>query len=307
MSSSPPQSAFERADDIHATPICPGTIRLAAHTSRGGRVLSGEARGPLILLSHSAAGKSTLLSALGLDRDTLDMDVVCARDDLRPTIRTLLGMLRQSPEAPLAVCSNALTLLAQLAHASRPNSARQLAVVYLRRSCAQVYRQYQLRNADGLWHQRMEYAEFETWYAEFERIYKAAADLEIETSDETNDGLVDVVTRLIQRTTSGAATRPRCRIARAEAMLSDHGTAIDPRSLLFDSDWYRQCHPDVAAAGTDPALHFLTYGFREGRSPNPHFDITWYLEQNPDVASSWDNPFTHYLFLGAREGRKPRP
>lgn len=37
---------------------------------------------------------------------------------------------------------------------------------------------------------------------------------------------------------------------------------------LFDSDFYLSQNPDVAAAGTDPLLHFLEYGWKEGRRPS---------------------------------------
>ena len=85
------------------------------------------------------------------------------------------------------------------------------------------------------------------------------------------------------------------------------GTVIDPRSLLFDTDWYQSTYPDVAAAGLDPIRHFFDNGAREGRNPNPHFETSWYVSANADVAASMMNPFLHYLLYGAREGRKSRP
>ena len=85
------------------------------------------------------------------------------------------------------------------------------------------------------------------------------------------------------------------------------GTAIDPVSLLFDTDWYRTQYPDVAAAGLDPIRHFFDNGAREGRNPNAYFETSWYVSANADVAASMMNPFLHYLLYGAREGRKARP
>ena len=84
------------------------------------------------------------------------------------------------------------------------------------------------------------------------------------------------------------------------------GDAIDPISLLFDTDWYRDAYPDVAAAELDPVRHFFDNGAREGRNPNPRFETSWYLATNADVVASKMNPFLHYLLYGAREGRKPR-
>ena len=85
------------------------------------------------------------------------------------------------------------------------------------------------------------------------------------------------------------------------------GTAIDPVSLLFDTDWYRAQYPDVAAAGLDPIRHFFDNGAREGRNPNAYFETIWYVSTNADVAASMMNPFLHYLLYGAREGRKAKP
>ena len=40
-------------------------------------------------------------------------------------------------------------------------------------------------------------------------------------------------------------------------------------SGLFDAARYVSFYPDVAAAGVDPALHFIRHGIAEGREPNP--------------------------------------
>ncbi len=43
-------------------------------------------------------------------------------------------------------------------------------------------------------------------------------------------------------------------------------------SAAFDARWYRAAYPDVAAAGVDPALHYLRRGAAEGRAPLPVAD-----------------------------------
>ena len=48
----------------------------------------------------------------------------------------------------------------------------------------------------------------------------------------------------------------------------------------FDSSYYLLTQPDIAAAGVDPLVHFNTFGWHEGRSPNALFDPTYYLAQN---------------------------
>jgi hypothetical protein len=77
-------------------------------------------------------------------------------------------------------------------------------------------------------------------------------------------------------------------------------------SGLFDPGFYRGQYPDVAAAGVDPAAHYLKWGANEGRRPHPFFDGHWYLRKNPDVAQAGRNPLIHYLRHGLREGRRGR-
>jgi glycosyltransferase involved in cell wall biosynthesis len=78
-------------------------------------------------------------------------------------------------------------------------------------------------------------------------------------------------------------------------------------SGLFQSSWYFQKNKDVAESGMSAIFHYLLYGAKEGRDPNPFFDTSWYLTRNRDVASSGMNPLMHYLRHGAREGRDPSP
>ncbi len=79
------------------------------------------------------------------------------------------------------------------------------------------------------------------------------------------------------------------------------------QSGLFDSSFYLESNPDVASAGIDPLVHYLTFGAAEGRDPSPLFNTSFYLENNPDVASAGINPLVHYLTWGAAEGRDPSP
>lgn len=67
----------------------------------------------------------------------------------------------------------------------------------------------------------------------------------------------------------------------SEAVQSLLGEVIEQASLIFDPDWYTAQYPDVAAAGIDPAQHFLNTGFSEGRNPNRYFDSTWLRGPTP--------------------------
>ena len=78
------------------------------------------------------------------------------------------------------------------------------------------------------------------------------------------------------------------------------------KSGLFDEDFYLRSYPDVAARKTDPICHYLLFGAREGRNPNPSFNTGSYLGRYPDVRndSNKTNPFIHYILYGKQEKRK---
>lgn len=78
-------------------------------------------------------------------------------------------------------------------------------------------------------------------------------------------------------------------------------------SDLFDSQWYLESYPDVAATGIDPAEHYILHGASEGRLPSASFDGDWYLQQNPDVAEMGLNPLIHYIKYGVIEKRSISP
>jgi GT2 family glycosyltransferase/glycosyltransferase involved in cell wall biosynthesis len=81
-------------------------------------------------------------------------------------------------------------------------------------------------------------------------------------------------------------------------------TGYDP-SPLFDSDWYLDTYPDVAAAGVNPLMHYVTVGGATGYDPSPLFDSDWYLDTYPDVAAAGVNPLEH--FTASTDSRNPSP
>ncbi|ARW17778.1 hypothetical protein KOEU_20050 [Komagataeibacter europaeus] len=66
-------------------------------------------------------------------------------------------------------------------------------------------------------------------------------------------------------------------------------------SGLFDADFYLSVHQDVAGSKIDPLIHYVKYGFREGRQPNRNFRPASYLRQYPDADAGNRNPFIHFL------------
>ncbi|WP_203076803.1 glycoside hydrolase family 99-like domain-containing protein [Falsiroseomonas ponticola] len=89
------------------------------------------------------------------------------------------------------------------------------------------------------------------------------------------------------------------------------GLAPDLQALadsgILDAEWYVANNADVAHAGEDPTLHFLTRGWREGRRPNYYLDPAWYLAQHPDVRDAGFDPVLHYVMHGDLESRQPGP
>lgn len=79
------------------------------------------------------------------------------------------------------------------------------------------------------------------------------------------------------------------------------------RSGLFDRKYYLKTNPDVSVSGVNPLIHFLRFGWKEGRNPNIDFDLRCYLAANPDVRAAGVNPLVHYVRAGAREGRRLLP
>jgi len=72
---------------------------------------------------------------------------------------------------------------------------------------------------------------------------------------------------------------------------------------LFDERYYLKSYPDIRLGDIDPIIHYIKYGGREGRNPNPYFQTSFYLEKYPDVAQSSINPLLHYISHGSKEGR----
>ncbi len=62
----------------------------------------------------------------------------------------------------------------------------------------------------------------------------------------------------------------------------------------FDISYYAENCPDVIAARIDPFVHFISYGFREGRNPSADFNVQWYADRY--LGGSFEvNPFHHWL------------
>ena len=78
-------------------------------------------------------------------------------------------------------------------------------------------------------------------------------------------------------------------------------------SGIFDHDFYLRSNPDVASRGEDPLVHYLRYGWREGRCPGPLFDPEYYGGQLAEEEAGTFEPVQHFISTGWRMGKKPIP
>ena len=73
------------------------------------------------------------------------------------------------------------------------------------------------------------------------------------------------------------------------------------KSDFFDSKYYLQENPDVAKAKVNPILHYLQFGWKEGRNPSPLFNTNDYISFRPDIVQTDICPLVHYELFGKRE------
>jgi hypothetical protein len=80
---------------------------------------------------------------------------------------------------------------------------------------------------------------------------------------------------------------------------------------LFDSTWYLDTNPDVAAAQMNPLEHYLYFGSGERRTPNRFFNVAWYRDQFFNDfrhrQASRIEPLSNYVMIGFARGCPPGP
>lgn len=90
------------------------------------------------------------------------------------------------------------------------------------------------------------------------------------------------------------------------ALITIKGYRAIKKNYLLDKDYYLRNSPDIKLSGMDPILHYIYYGFKEGRNPNSAFDSGYYLTAYGDVKNSDLNPLVHYSLYGINEQRKTK-
>ena len=72
-------------------------------------------------------------------------------------------------------------------------------------------------------------------------------------------------------------------------------------SEFFDALYYSRKYPNVMRSGVDPLIHYIIFGYREGKFPSFKFDGNYYLKVNKDVKKLDINPLVHYVLYGRDE------
>ena len=79
-----------------------------------------------------------------------------------------------------------------------------------------------------------------------------------------------------------------------EAMEIIKGYRAIRKNNLFDDEFYLNKYPKVKTSEMDPLLHYIFFGFREGKKPNKDFDGIFYKHHyNVNI-----NPLVHYALYG---------
>lgn len=74
---------------------------------------------------------------------------------------------------------------------------------------------------------------------------------------------------------------------------------------LFQTEWYSRQYPDVLHAGMEPLTHYVRFGDKAGRMPNPFFEPNYYRRAAPGAAKSDKPSLLHYAVRGWLNGRNP--
>jgi len=147
----------------------------------------------LVLIGHSAAGKSAALTRLPFDRSQRDMDVYCQQHRVPPTIDVLLEMAAALAECHIIIASNDSTFLTALTSSRRDERLERFLFVYLRRPPEMVYSHLSLENTDGQYHRPMPFPDYKVLYKSFHSLYELIYDIEIQYNGNTIPNLSRIV------------------------------------------------------------------------------------------------------------------
>lgn len=68
----------------------------------------------------------------------------------------------------------------------------------------------------------------------------------------------------------------------------------------FDRVFYRGANPDVPGFGLLPLIHYVFYGYGEGRRPSPDFDSQAFCRAHPEDSAAKRNPLLRKIAMAAK-------
>jgi hypothetical protein len=93
----------------------------------------------------------------------------------------------------------------------------------------------------------------------------------LEKLQPENESLRQTAIDEIRKVISAFATTGPQRSIFGKRRLTHYSRVLE-QTGVFDADWYLQKYEDVEKAGMNPSRHYLEYGLREGRLPNPRLE-----------------------------------
>ncbi len=78
------------------------------------------------------------------------------------------------------------------------------------------------------------------------------------------------------------------------------------KSNLFDEKWYLDNNPDVKDNKKNAVEHYVKFGWKEGRNPNPNFDGNKYLKKYPELKDKNWCPLFHLIKDGHLKNTEPQ-
>lgn len=77
------------------------------------------------------------------------------------------------------------------------------------------------------------------------------------------------------------------------------------KSGLFDKAYYYNTYPDVRRVDMDPIMHYIKYGWKEGRNPSIRFNTHDYWDAYPEIMEANQNPLIHHIKLNKKRCDNP--
>lgn len=120
---------------------------------------------------------------------------------------------------------------------------------------------------------------------------------------EVNDAF-NALLQAFEHNPSGPASRE---LAALTGVNSEFPAFFDAVGALFDSAYYLKTNSDLRKVAMDPKIHYMMYGWKEGRSPSPFFDANFYKQKYKKLIKGSMIPLVHYWQIGRALNLRSNP